>query len=149
MKKEFVGRALLPGNISGEAVVSRQGFNSLASYIKSALRKSKRAICSDQDNPDLYKKDLTDKIICLPKTIGSTTGGLVLMTAVDLSLAPRAMLFSQEIDSLAAAGVILADIWNEYRIVTVDRLGEEFLDYVTDGASLTVSTDGIVTVTRD
>ena len=149
MKKEFVGRALLPGNISGEAVVSRQGFNSLASYIKSALRKSKRAICSDQDNPDLYKKDLTDKIICLPKTIGSTTGGLVLMTAVDLSLAPRAMLFSEEIDSLAAAGVILADIWNEYRIVTVDRLGEEFLDYVTDGASLTVSTDGIVTVTRD
>jgi len=149
MKKEFAGRALLPGNISGEAVVSRQGFNSLASYIKSALRKSKRAICSDQDNPDLYKKDLTDKIICLPKTIGSTTGGLVLMTAVDLSLAPRAMLFSEEIDSLAAAGVILADIWNEYRIVTVDRLGEEFLDYVTDGASLTVSTDGIVTVTRD
>jgi len=149
MKKTFTGRALLPGNISGEAVVSRQGFNSLASYIKSSLKKSRRAICSDQDNPDLYKKDLTDKIICLPKTIGSTTGGLVLMTAVDLDLAPRAMLFSQEIDSLAAAGVILADIWSGYRIVTVDRLGEEFLDYVTDGASLTVSIDGIVTVIRD
>ncbi|MBN1881942.1 MAG: DUF126 domain-containing protein [Deltaproteobacteria bacterium] len=149
MKKEFTGRALLPGDISGHAVVSRQGFNSLASYIKSALRKSKQAICSDQDNPDLFKKDLTDKIICLPKTIGSTTGGLVLMTAVDLGLAPRAMLFSQEIDSLAAAGVILSDIWSGHRIVTVDRLGEEFLDYVTDGASLTVTMDGVVTVIRD
>lgn len=149
MKKEFTGRALLPGDISGQAVVSRQGFNSLASYIQSALKKSKQAICSDQDNPDLYKKDLTDRIICLPKTIGSTTGGLVLMTAVDLGLAPRAMLFSQEIDSLAAAGVILSDIWSGHRIVTVDRLGEAFLDYVTDGASLTISTDGTVTVIRD
>ena len=149
MKRQFSGRALLPGNISGEAVVSRQGFNSLASYIKSALKRSKRAICSDQDNSDLYKRDLTDKIICLPKTIGSTTGGLVLMTAADLGLAPRAMLFSQEIDSLAAAGVILADIWNGYRIVTVDRLGDEFLNYVTDGASVTISTDGVVTIDRD
>jgi predicted aconitase with swiveling domain len=148
MTRQFTGRALLPGNTSGEAVVTTHGFNSLASYKKSALKKSKRVICSDQDNPDLYKVDLTDKILCLPKTIGSTTGGLVIMTAADLGLAPRAMLFSQQIDSLAAAGVILSDIWNGLRIITVDRLGDDFLEYVTTGASLTVSMDGVVTVTR-
>jgi len=149
MQRTFTGRALLPGEITGEAMVTTQGFNSLASYLKSALRKSRRAICSDQDNPDLYKKDLTDKIICLPKTIGSTTAGLVIMTAVDLGLAPRAMLFSQEIDSLAAAGVILADIWSGKRIVTVDRLGDEFLKSVTTGGFLSVSTDGVVTIIKD
>jgi len=149
MTRQFTGRALLPGNTSGEAVVTTHGFNSLASYKSSALKKSKRAICSDQDNPDLYKKDLTDKIICLPQTIGSTTGGLVLMTAVDLGLAPRAMLFSRQIDSLAAAGVILSDIWSGQRIITVDRLGDEFLNYVTTGALLTISMDGVVTVTRE
>src|SRR5690554_2538607 len=106
MEKVFKGRVVLSGETTGEAVVSRCGLNLLATYQKSALKKSKRVICADQNNPDLYKKDLTDKIICLPQTIGSTTGGMVLETAVQIGLGPRAMLFSEHIDSLAAAGKI-------------------------------------------
>ena len=57
------------------------------------------------------------------------------------------MLFSKPIDSLAAAGAILADVWLENSSMPViDSLGEEFLDYVKDGMSVTVKEDGTVTV---
>ncbi|MDD6147288.1 MAG: hypothetical protein PUB43_09625, partial [Oscillospiraceae bacterium] len=63
-----------------------------------------------------------------------------------LGIHPRAMLFSEPIDSLAAAGVILADVWTDDTITAVDNLGEEFLDYVKDGMELEIKKDGTVTV---
>ena len=146
MGKEFKGRPVIAGDIKGEAVVSRQGVNTLATFQKSALKKKKEVICSDQNNSDIYNKLLTGKILCLPKTIGSTTGGMVLHTVSALGIAPAAMLFSESIDSLAAAGVILADVWTDSTIVAVDRLGDEFLNYVQDGMQITVASDGTVTV---
>lgn len=141
---EYKGRAILEGNLTAEAVVSRQGFNTLASCQKSAMAKKKQIICSDQNNPSLYNKNITGKILCLPKTIGSTTGGMVLQTVAEMEIAPAAMLFSEEIDSLAASGVILADIWNNHRIITVDNLGDDFLESVQEGMILEIRKDGTV-----
>lgn len=146
MSKVFQGRVVLGGDIEGESVVSHEGLNLLASYQKSALKKAKNVICSDQNNKDLYNKNLTNKIICLPKTIGSTTGGMVLETAVKMNIGPKAMLFSEHIDSLAAAGIILSDVWVGKRIVTIDQLGEEFLEYVKDGMRIHIKADGKVVV---
>ena len=57
------------------------------------------------------------------------------------------MLFSNPIDSLAAAGAVLADVWLEdVQMPVVDCLGEEFLDYVKDGMTVTVKEDGLVVV---
>lgn len=110
MSTTFRGRPLLAGNCQGEALVSHGGFNNtLASYEKALILHTKTAVCSDQNNLDLYKKDMAGKVICLPQTIGSTTGGLALMTACSLGNQPRAMLFADHIDSLAAAGVILSE----------------------------------------
>jgi predicted aconitase with swiveling domain len=146
MGKEFQGRAILPGRVEGEALVSRTGFNTLASFQRSLITRSKTAVCSDQDNLDLFKKTMTGKILCLPQTIGSTTGGLALETAVQMGTAPKALLFSEHIDTLAASGVILADAWLGRRVITVDQLGEEFLDYVKDGQWIEVHEDGTVVV---
>jgi predicted aconitase with swiveling domain len=146
MSKQFKGRPILPGNLTGEALVSRGGFNTLASYQKSVVLRSKKAICSDQNNPDLFKKDMTGKVLCLPQTIGSTTGGLVIQTVSKLGIAPKAMLFSEHIDSLAASGVILTDIWVGQRIVVVDQLGPEFLQSVQTGTSVTIHEDGTVEI---
>ncbi len=142
----FKGRPVLPGNVIGEAVVTHEGLNILASFQKSVLMKAKKVVCSDQNNRDLYKKVLTDKIICLPKTIGSTTGGMILLTVAKMGLSPKAMLFSERIDSLAAAGVILANVWVDNKIVTVDQLGEEFLNYVKNGQIIEIKEDGTVII---
>ena len=46
-----------------------------------------------------------------------------------------------------AAGAVLADVWLEdVSMPVVDSLGQEFLDYVKDGMTITVEPDGKVTV---
>ena len=145
--KEFTGRVIAPGTVTAEAVVSHAGFNTLASLQGALQFGDKKATCGDQNNPDLYKKELAGKALCLPMTIGSTTGGLVLYCACAMGRQPACMLFSQPIDSLAAAGSILASVWLEdAQMPVVDSLGQEFLDYVQHGMTVTVKDGGVVCV---
>ena len=125
--KEFKGRIVTPGTVTAEA--------------------DKKATCGDQNNPDLYNKQMAGKALCLPQTIGSTTGGLVLYCACAMGRQPACMLFSKPIDSLAAAGAILASVWLENnQMPVIDSLGEEFLSYVKDGMTVTITEDGTVQV---
>ncbi len=145
--KEFKGRIVAPGQVTAPAVVTQNGFNTLASLQGALQFGDKKATCGDQNNPDLHGKELAGKALCLPQTIGSTTGGLVLYCACAMGRQPACMLFSQPIDSLAAAGSILASVWcPDVKMPVVDNLGEEFLDYVKDGMSVTVNEDGTVVV---
>lgn len=143
---QFKGRVVVPGSARAEALVSREGFNTLASFQKSLMFGDKKATCSDQNNPDLFGKAMHGVALCLPQTIGSTTGGMVLYCAAALGRQPACLLFSKPIDSLAAAGVILADVWTEASMPTVDSLGEKFLASVQTGMTVTVGEDGVVTV---
>lgn len=146
MAKTFHGRAVVPGNTKANALVSHQGFNTLASFQKALMFKDKKAKCSDQNNPDIYEKPMHGAALCLPQTIGSTTGGMVMYCAAALGQQPACMLFSKPIDSLAAAGAILADVWTDVSMPVVDTLGDEFLAYVQTGATITVQEDGTVIV---
>ena len=146
MSRMFQGRVVVPGSANAKALVSKQGFNTLASFQKALMFKDKSAKCSDQNNPDLYEKPMHGSALCMPQTIGSTTGGMVLYCAAALGQQPACMLFSKPIDSLAAAGAILADVWTDVSMPVVDNLGEEFLSYVTTGASIEIKPDGIVIV---
>ncbi|MCR1841688.1 aconitase X swivel domain-containing protein [Murimonas intestini] len=145
--KSFKGRAVTPGNITAEALVSHGGLNTLASFQKALQFGDKKATCGDQNNEDLYGKQMAGKALCLPRTIGSTTGGLVLYCACSMKRQPACMLFSEPVDSLAGAGAILADVWlDDVTMPVVDSLGEEFLEYVKDGMSVTVKENGVVEV---
>ena len=145
--KVFTGRVIAPGTVTASALVSHGGLNTLASFQKALQFGDKKATCGDQNNPDLYGKQMLGKALCLPQTIGSTTGGLVLYCACAMERQPACMLFSKPIDSLAAAGAILADVWvDNVKMPVVDCLGDEFLDYVKDGMTITLKDDGVVVV---
>ena len=145
--KTFKGRVVAPGNVKAEALVSHAGLNTLASFQKALQFGDKKATCGDQNNPDLYGHPMAGKALCLPQTIGSTTGGMVLYCACSMNRQPACMLFSRPIDSLAAAGVILADVWLEnVKMPVIDSLGDEFLNTVQTGMQVTVSEDGTVTL---
>lgn len=149
MMKTFQGRVVAPGEVKAEALVSHGGLNTLASFQKALQFGDKNATCGDQNNPDLFGKQMAGKALCLPMTIGSTTGGMVLYCACAMGRQPACMLFSQPIDSLAGAGVILADIWlkgENTKMPVVDSLGEEFLAYVKDGMTITIKANGVVEV---
>ena len=149
MEKKFQGRVICEGEANGEAIVSHAGLNTLATFQKSALKNAKMIIGSDQNNPDVYNKELTGKILCLPNTIGSTTGGMVLQTICAMKINPTAMLFSNPIDSLACSGVLLAKYWEDSPMIAIDNLGQDFLDYVKSGDEIEIKTDGTVIVKRN
>ncbi len=124
MAKTFKGRVVVPGTVTAKALVSHGGFNTLASYQSALMFGDKDVKCGDQNNPDIYKKPMIGVALCLPQTIGSTTGGMVFYTA----------------------GAILSDVWTETHMPVVDSLGDEFLEYVKTGMSVTLAEDGTVTV---
>ena len=146
--REFQGRVVSPGKLTAKALVSHGGLNTLASFQKALQFGDKKATCGDQSNPDLYGKEMAGKALCLPRTIGST-GGLVLYCACSMGRQPACLLFSEPIDSLAAAGAVLADVWLEgdhTSMPVVDSLGEEFLDFVQDEMTVNVLPDGRVQI---
>lgn len=147
--KKFQGRVVSPGEVSAQAVVTHGGLNTLASFQKALQFGDKKATCGDQNNPDLYGKQMAGKALCLPQTIGSTTGGLVLYCACSMNRQPACLLFSNPIDSLAAAGSVLAAVWlDNISMPVIDSLGQAFLDYVKDGMTITIRENGRVEVTE-
>lgn len=145
--KQFIGRVIAPGTVTASALVSHGGLNTLASFQGALQFGDKKATCGDQNNPDLYNKEMAGKALCLPMTIGSTTGGLVLYCACAMGRQPACMLFSKPIDSLAAAGSILASVWLDgIQMPVVDSLGDEFLEYVKEGMTITIENGGMVVV---
>ena len=121
--REFKGRVVTPGTVTAPALVSHGGLNTL------------------------FGKQMLGKALCLPQTIGSTTGGLVLYCACAMERQPACMLFSKPIDSLAAAGSILASVWLEgVTMPVIDQLGDAFLEAVKTGDTLEVREDGTVVI---
>ena len=145
--RQFQGRVVTPGTVTAEALVTKQGFNTLASFQMALQFGDKEVKCGDQNNNEIHGKSMLGKALCLPQTIGSTTGGLVLYCACALKKNPACLLFANHIDSLAAAGAILADVWvDQISMPVIDSLGDEFLEYVKDGMKITIKENGLVEV---
>ena len=142
----FKGRPAVPGAVEGSAEVSRVGFNTCATYVDVLISGSDSGVCQDHDNKDLFGHDLADKIVCIPQTIGSSSAATLFMIILEKGIAPKAMLFANHIDSLAACGILMGDNWLGKRIVTVDMLGSEFLDSVKTGQKVRVHEDGTVEI---
>ena len=147
MAKTFKGRPIIPGNLEGEALVSKQPFNTTASYFTNMFAgNTKDAPCTDVNNVELYKKDLSGAIMCTPQTVGSTMGAGAIMGMNLLGVGFKAMLFSDHIDSIAAGGLIMDSVWNDRNVITVDLLGDDFMNTVKNGDKIKISEDGTVEV---
>jgi predicted aconitase with swiveling domain len=147
MAQTFKGRALLPGKLEGKALVSKQAFNTSASYLENMFAgRTDSAPCTDSANKDLFGKDMAGFILCTTQTVGSTMGAGCIMGMNDLGVGFKAMLFSSHIDSIAAGGLFMDDIWNGRRIVTIDLLGDEFLAAVKTDDPISIKEDGTVEV---
>jgi predicted aconitase with swiveling domain len=146
-KKTFQGRPILAGDLKGKALLSKLPFNLTGSFLKNMFGgETKTAPCTDSANKDLYEKDLKGAIICTPQTVGSTMGAGTVMMLSELGVQPQAWLFSSHIDSISAAGLIIDDVWNERRVITIDLLGDEFLESVKTGDPISIHEDGTVEV---
>jgi len=147
MAKTFKGRALIPGKLEGKALVSKQPFNTTASYFENMFAgNTTTAPCTDANNAELKGKNLAGAIICTPQTVGSTMGAGAIMGMNLLGVGFKAMLFSSHVDSIAAGGLIMDDIWNDRKVITIDLLGDDFMKTVKSGDKIKISEDGTVEV---
>jgi predicted aconitase with swiveling domain len=147
MANTFKGRPIVPGNLEGEALVSKQPFNTTASYFTNMFAgNTKDAPCTDANNKELYQKDLSGAIICTPQTVGSTMGAGAIMGMNLLGVGFKAMLFSDHVDSIAAGGLIMDAVWNDRKVITIDLLGDDFMNTVKNGDKIKISEDGTVEV---
>jgi predicted aconitase with swiveling domain len=146
MTKILKGRSVIKGVAEGEAVVSRGGFNAYASFYNSLSDEVMTAVCADSGNQDTYRKILSGKILCIPNSIGSTSAGAVWQRIVSLGIAPKAVLFARAIDSLAAGGLLVADIWVGKEVFVIDKLGDELLEIVQDGDWINIDKNGTVVI---
>ena len=145
--KTFQGRPLLSGNLEGRAMATKGPFNTTGSYLENLFGgNSETAPCTDPNNKEMYGKELTGAILCFTTTVGSSLGGAALMGVNDLGVGPKAMLFSQHVDSVSLAGLLMDDIWNDRRVITIDQLGDEFLDSVKTGDPVSIKEDGTVEI---
>ena len=55
-------------------------------------------------------------------------------------------MYAQHADSVSLAGLLMDDIWNDRRVITIDLLGDEFLDAVKSGDPISIHEDGTVEV---
>jgi predicted aconitase with swiveling domain len=84
--------------------------------------------------------------MCTPQTVGSTMGAGAIMGMNQLGVGFQAMLFSSHVDSIAAGGLIIDSIWNENKVITIDLLGDEFMEAVKTGDPISIQEDGTVMV---
>src|SRR5210317_1084333 len=146
-KRTFKGRVILSGKLKGEALVSKMPFNLTGSYFENMFAgNTESAPCTDANNPDLFKKDMKGAIMCTSQCVGSTMGAGALMGVSELGVGLKAFLFSNHIDSIAAGGLIIDDVWYDRRVITIDLLGDDFLDAVNTGDPISIKEDGTVEV---
>ena len=146
-KKTFKGRPLIPGNLKGKALASKSPFNVSASDLENLFSgNTETAPCTDVVNKEWAGKDLAGAILCFPSGVGSTMGGATLMGVGSMDLGPKAMLYADHVDSVSVAGLIIDNVWNGNNVITIDMLGDEFLDTVKTGDPITIHEDGTVEV---
>ena len=97
-------------------------------------------------NKEWAGKNLAGQILCFPTGVGSTMGGATLMGVGSLGLGPKAMLYAEHVDSVSVAGLIIDDVWNDRHVITIDMLGDEFLETVKSGDPVSIHEDGTVEV---
>jgi predicted aconitase with swiveling domain len=73
-------------------------------------------------------------------------GGATLMGVGSLGLGPKAMLYAEHVDSVSVAGLIIDSVWNGNNVITIDQLGEDFINTVKTGDKIKISEDGTVEV---
>ena len=102
MQYKLTGRAIAPGTVEGEALVSKMPM----SFYGGVDPKTGNVM---EQGHELEGKNIKDKILVFPCGKGSTVGSYVLYGLRKYGMAPKAIV-NQETETIVATGVILAAI---------------------------------------
>lgn len=131
----FQGRGITRGRASGIAIVTRMPVNFTASHTKfhNLLRRDQ---IRDRHH-ELFRQRVQGKILVLPRCVGSTFTGIVLLELIYREASPAAIVVG-DADSLLVSGSVLADIWFDRLLPVVEYRDPALFDHVQTGDALTV-----------
>ena len=121
------GRVINPGNVKGEAIVSREPIGFYGGI------DAKTGIVIEKGH-ELEGKSVKDKVLVFPRGKGSTVGSYVLYGLKMNGVAPKAII-NEETETIVATGAILADI------PCIDGID---LTCIATGDTLSMTEDGAV-----
>lgn len=138
MKKVLQGRGITRGRATGTALVTRTPLNLTAAHTKfhNLLR---RGQIRDRHH-ELFRERVEGKILVLPRCVGSTFTGIVLLELIYREASPLAIVVG-EADSLLVSGAVLADVWLEHAIPVVEFGKPDLFDQIQDGDLIAVDAD--------
>ena len=145
--KEFKGRAVIPGECVAGARVTHAKFDTYRALFGSLRGVGRTARCADPSDMELFGKEVKGYALCIRDAVGSELGSYVLYCLCAMERQPACILISEHIDETTAAAAALIRVWCEkVNMPVIDCLGDDFLDSVEDGATVTVCADGVVKV---
>lgn len=139
---ELKGRPVIKGRVKAPAMVSPQPFNMLASFSKALIFRKKKGVVGDKNHP-FFGRDVKGRIMVIPQTVGSTTGGLVVVEILRRGIGPAGII-CENADSLMASGGILAEVWCGITMPIIDGIPFSELQKIPDGANVEIGEDGTV-----
>ncbi len=117
--KELQGRGIISGQATGKALVTSQPLNLTSGLSKPWNLFNRLAAVYYDRHHELYKKDLYNRVLVFPQTIGSTFTGMVILETIRRGRAPLAMVV-QQADTLLTSGLILAEVWLHKKVPLIE-----------------------------
>ena len=145
MTKILKGRGLSRGVIEAEAIVTKQPFSISAAFAFPLISNAKKLKVADKTH-ELYKQDVTDKVLIFPIPIGTTTLGFVLLETIVRKISPKAIVCAEG-EPLMSSGAVAADIFFNLQFPIVDHIEFSELEKIKNGTMLRVNGDeGLVEI---
>jgi len=133
------GRGLSGGVVEGEAVVTKQPFSISAAFTIPLIQFARRCKIADRTH-ELFKQDVTGKILVFPYAIGTTTMGFVLLEAIVRNISPKAIVCAQG-EPLLSSGALCAEIFFDHPFPIVDQIDLHELENIKTGTTIKVNGD--------
>ncbi len=134
------GVAIVRGFGSGPALVTRKPINFAAALAGvSSIIPGKRGLIHDRHH-ELFKKNITNKVLVFPTCIGSTFTGMVLMQLIYKREAPAAIII-QNADTLLVSGAVLSEVWFNYGMPIIQYQEKDIYDKIHTGDKVEVNGD--------
>jgi len=123
--KKIIGRGILDGKVKAEAIVSSQPFGFFGGVDPST------GVIIDRRH-ELFGQSIKGKVFIYPQGRGSTVGAAIMLELARTGCAPAAIV-NMEIETITAAGGLLAKKFYGLDIPMVDQLQEDPFNLIKTG----------------
>ena len=135
MTTDLIGRVLVPGDASGTLLKLRSPISFWGGV------DPRTGIVSDPRHPN-YGDSITDTVLIVPATAGSSSSSAIMLELLRSKLAPAALLLARH-DGILALGVLVARELG-YVTIPVVELTPEVLQLLPEAGAATVTRTGSI-----